>query len=299
MLEGNMPTQSLSALLQQAHDHNQSSSSGSDSEEDDRTSSGRRASMVSGGSDEGGAPFSARRGSKLNFDLEGGLQAIDNWSDKMEAATGFHGASIMHGAKVAEKHAPSSPPRVGPSTSSRQSQPRSPACPETQSPEVVGYDEHMASHGSSYAPLQPAGWRPDMAPPAVNREEDSDEDLVLNADNNPSSRSSSSTRKDEQKKKKKKKAASPRADAATEEGADSNVLGEANFASDQELLDLLKKKPKYVPELRTKESFRRYFGGMTEKRLSNLLSQAYMHLDGEDGQQKVQKRLTLMKGFMT
>ena len=45
---------------------------------------------------------------------------------------------------------------------------------------------------------------------------------------------------------------------------DAAVAGPAVGMSDDSLVELLKRPPKHVPELRTREGYRRYFAGMPE-----------------------------------
>ena len=66
------------------------------------------------------------------------------------------------------------------------------------------------------------------------------------------------------------------------------VLGHAH------LVDMLKRPPKHVPELRTREGFRRYFSGMARARMEALLAQSYADLEPADALKKVKKRLGLV-----
>jgi len=81
--------------------------------------------------------------------------------------------------------------------------------------------------------------------------------------------------------------------------AGGQVLGEANFQTDEELVDLLRQKPKNVPVMRTKESFRRFFAGMKKNRLKALLEESYDTLAGEERAKKVQKRLSLVADILS
>ena len=72
--------------------------------------------------------------------------------------------------------------------------------------------------------------------------------------------------------------------------------GHANDASDAELVQLLRRKPKTTPELRTTQAFRKFFAGIQHDRLLRLLNQAYASLDDASREQKAQKRMRLMKG---
>ena len=65
--------------------------------------------------------------------------------------------------------------------------------------------------------------------------------------------------------------------------------------SDEALEGMLRQHPRTVPELRTKESFRRFFQGMAEKRMSRLLRSAYEGtLPANEVDRKVKKRLRLV-----
>jgi hypothetical protein len=74
-------------------------------------------------------------------------------------------------------------------------------------------------------------------------------------------------------------------------------MGEANFQTDEELIELLRKKPKHVPEMKTKDSFRRFFSQMTKERLQRLLETAYDNLDPAEQSKKVKKRMALVEGW--
>jgi hypothetical protein len=56
---------------------------------------------------------------------------------------------------------------------------------------------------------------------------------------------------------------------------------------------LLQRRPKEVPELRTRSAFQRFFHGMAHDRLAELLRAAYAHLDPATAADKVDKRLRL------
>merc|ERR1711865_59275 len=87
---------------------------------------------------------------------------------------------------------------------------------------------------------------------------------------------------------------SPQPDLSTS----GEVLGASNFQTDEELVHLLRQKPKNVPELRTRESFRRFFAGMERSRLQNLLETSYDKLAPEDRTKKVLKRLKLVEDIL-
>ena len=69
--------------------------------------------------------------------------------------------------------------------------------------------------------------------------------------------------------------------------------GAANSCTDAFLVALLQRRPKEVPELRTRSSFQRFFHGMEHARLSKLLYAAYAHLEPAAAHDKVEKRLRL------
>jgi len=75
--------------------------------------------------------------------------------------------------------------------------------------------------------------------------------------------------------------------------------GEALGRSDEELIVMLKLKPKRVPELRTEEGFQTFFQGINQKRMRRLLEMAYEHLKDREREKKVQRRLKLLSGHMT
>ena len=69
--------------------------------------------------------------------------------------------------------------------------------------------------------------------------------------------------------------------------------GHANSMSDKELIALLKQQPKDVPEMRTRESFRRFFARMKKDRFEYLLRAANADKSTKDGDKKVAKRMAL------
>ena len=66
--------------------------------------------------------------------------------------------------------------------------------------------------------------------------------------------------------------------------------------SDAELVGLLKRRPKEVPQLRTKADFLRFFRGVPRRRIQMLLNDAFADLDPDQRAAKVQKRLALLFG---
>jgi len=77
--------------------------------------------------------------------------------------------------------------------------------------------------------------------------------------------------------------------------------GPANQLSDVELVDMLRRPPKQVPQLRTKSSFSAFFEGMPSSRFRNVLNKAYDDFDGDDEERraKVDKRLALVRDVLT
>jgi hypothetical protein len=80
--------------------------------------------------------------------------------------------------------------------------------------------------------------------------------------------------------------------------ANSLPLGRANALSNEELVELLRRPPKLVAELRTKSTFQAFFSGIYETRMRLLLEEAYRDHDDRNLLGKVEKRLALMKDFM-
>lgn len=71
--------------------------------------------------------------------------------------------------------------------------------------------------------------------------------------------------------------------------------GSAVGMSDEELRCMLRRQPRTVPELRTKDSFREFFQGMPEERMGRLLRGAYEgSLPADEVDKKVDKRLGLV-----
>lgn len=70
-------------------------------------------------------------------------------------------------------------------------------------------------------------------------------------------------------------------------------LGKANFMTDSELIDILQRKPQNVPELKTKNGFKRYFEGVDRARLTHILQQAYQDIDTSQRNEKISKRLEI------
>jgi len=82
------------------------------------------------------------------------------------------------------------------------------------------------------------------------------------------------------------------------------VDGDAVSMSDKALVEMLTKPPKLVSQLRTRDSFRRFFAGMGELRMRGLLLEAYSldgsasTLDAEARERKVNKRMLLVQSVL-
>mmetsp|Transcript_21784 Transcript_21784/g.40987 ORF Transcript_21784/g.40987 Transcript_21784/m.40987 type:complete len:646 (+) Transcript_21784:1-1938(+) len=80
---------------------------------------------------------------------------------------------------------------------------------------------------------------------------------------------------------------------------DAGVVGEANKMDNLVLIEMLKKKPKDVEQMKTRNSFRKFFRGMSQSRLQGLLRAAYQDtMDEEQCEAKVKKRVSLMEGWI-
>ena len=74
--------------------------------------------------------------------------------------------------------------------------------------------------------------------------------------------------------------------------------GAANTMTDKELISMLKMQPKDVPEMKTRDSFRRFFARMKKDRFEYLLRAANSTRSIKESDKKVQKRLHLMKDVL-
>ena len=84
-------------------------------------------------------------------------------------------------------------------------------------------------------------------------------------------------------------------------GAEQSANGVGVGMSDSELITMLMKKPKAVPCLRTKSAFCDFFSGISKSRMVHLLKKAYDghdDLSEDDREAKVQKRLSMLNGYM-
>ena len=76
------------------------------------------------------------------------------------------------------------------------------------------------------------------------------------------------------------------------------TIGPGIERNDDDLVELLKVKPKRVPELRTHDGFQKFFSGMSEKRMRRLLEMAFENLPKNVSRKKIKRRMALMKGFL-
>lgn len=94
----------------------------------------------------------------------------------------------------------------------------------------------------------------------------------------------------------------PRVDVESETMAkpsgDNNVNGPAVALSDADLVNMLRRPPKAVPQLRTKSGYIDYFRGMPCVRMKSLLYKAYDDLEPEEREAKVVKRMALISDIL-
>ena len=86
--------------------------------------------------------------------------------------------------------------------------------------------------------------------------------------------------------------------------------GSALGMSDTDLVSLLRRRPKDVPQLHSRESFRRFFAGMPRSRMLDLLRRAFSGAladrpaaegppdEGQDSEARVQRRIELLDGVL-
>jgi hypothetical protein len=74
-----------------------------------------------------------------------------------------------------------------------------------------------------------------------------------------------------------------------------SVVGEGVSKRDDELVELLRQRPKYVPMLRSRDSFRAFFRGVERARMEALLREAFVALEPADRDEKVLKRMQLLE----
>ncbi|CAN0467478.1 unnamed protein product [Ectocarpus sp. 8 AP-2014] len=81
---------------------------------------------------------------------------------------------------------------------------------------------------------------------------------------------------------------------SSQAGSTGSSAGVGLGMCDEDLKEMLKKQPRMVPELRTKEHFREFFQGMGAERMERLLRGAYEDLPPDQIDKKVKKRLGLV-----
>jgi hypothetical protein len=74
-------------------------------------------------------------------------------------------------------------------------------------------------------------------------------------------------------------------------------VGDGVALADGELIALLRQKPKNVPQLHSRDSFRRFLRGIPRSRLAALLRAAYADLPRGEAEDKVAKRCDLLEGL--
>ena len=75
-------------------------------------------------------------------------------------------------------------------------------------------------------------------------------------------------------------------------------VGKAVAMDDAALLDMLKKPPKDVPEIYSKDAFRKFFNGFPRDRIESLLTQANAGKSEEEIAKKVGKRMKVLDGVL-
>lgn len=78
-----------------------------------------------------------------------------------------------------------------------------------------------------------------------------------------------------------------------------SATGPALDMSDQELVAMLRRPPKHVPQLRTRDGFRRFFAGMPQAHMRALLQHAYDDREAADAAKRVAKRMDLVADLLT
>jgi hypothetical protein len=245
----------------------------------------------------------------MPFNLDEGLAAIEKWSDNMDVAGGFHAVAITHaqkitgsqmgvtveGVNVKEKNisgqvvATPAPARRGsrpvPGAAARPAacaSARAQPCKERESgPESTS---PTGSTGSTFS-------SPSRSPPSSPQEDEGEKP--------PACLSETCVSRSPRHLRKLCVTAGSRDELEGISAANSDdEEGEANMQTDEELIELLRKKPKHVPCMKTKDSFRQFFSCMKRERLHKLLTTAYDNLDAAEQNKKVKKRMDLMEGWV-
>lgn len=77
-------------------------------------------------------------------------------------------------------------------------------------------------------------------------------------------------------------------------------VGAASAISDEELVELLKQKPKNTLVLRTTSNFQEFFSGVAAHRMQELLRRAYADVvDATDRKEKIDKRMKLLENVLS
>ncbi|GMH67014.1 hypothetical protein TrST_g514 [Triparma strigata] len=84
-----------------------------------------------------------------------------------------------------------------------------------------------------------------------------------------------------------------------DEGEAASNIGKANSMSDDELLEMLRKSPKEVVELHSRDAFRKFFNRFPKERIEGLLREANAGKEEEEIEKKVAKRMKLLDGVLT
>jgi len=84
-----------------------------------------------------------------------------------------------------------------------------------------------------------------------------------------------------------------------DEGESESNIGAALNMSDDELIVMLKKSPKEVKQLHSRDAFRKFFQGFPSGRIEGLLREANAGKEPEEIEKKIAKRLKLLDGVLS
>jgi len=84
-----------------------------------------------------------------------------------------------------------------------------------------------------------------------------------------------------------------------DEGESESNIGAALKKSDDELIAMLRKPPKEVEQLHSRDAFRKFFNGFPAGRIEGLLREANAGKSEEEIEKKVQKRMKLLDGVLS
>lgn len=77
-------------------------------------------------------------------------------------------------------------------------------------------------------------------------------------------------------------------------------VGAAEAMADEELVELLRQKPKNTLVLRTTANFQEFFTGVASRRMQELLRRAYADVeDAKDRKDKIDKRMKLLENVLS